>query len=41
MSLPVDATAISHDLAADKWEVVQAIQSLSNDVPEARRSTTK
>jgi hypothetical protein len=31
--LPVDATAISHDLAADKWEVTQAIQSPANDVP--------
>ncbi len=33
MRLPVDATAISHDLAVDKWEVVQAIQSPANDVP--------
>ncbi len=33
MRLPVDATAISHDLATDKWEVVQSIQSPSNDVP--------
>lgn len=33
MRLPVDATAISHDLAADKWEVTQAIQSPANDVP--------
>lgn len=31
--LSVNATAISHDLKADKWEVVQAIQSPTNDVP--------
>lgn len=30
--LPANATAISHDLALDAWEVTQAIQSPANDV---------
>lgn len=31
--LPFDASAVTRDLAADVWEVTQAIQNLANDVP--------
>ncbi len=31
--LPVDATPLIHNLEANAWEVTQAIQGLSNDVP--------
>ena len=38
--LPFDATAIVRDLAADRLEVTQGIQSLANDVPLSAEKST-